>query len=493
MRLPGAEFGNFLLQKMLFYIILFVLLQATFVQKSVNNANFVVQKNVNDTCCFVQKNVLKMEREVYNQLIIWKKSPQRKPLILNGARQVGKTWLLHEFARREYKKVAAFSLDRHVQARGVFEHGGDIGQILRSLSALAAVDITPGDTLLILDEIQDCPQALTSLKYFCEDAPGIHVAVAGSLLGISLHKQTSFPVGKVDIIRVYPMNFIEFLRALGRDQMAEGLIRGDWVVLEALHDSYVDLLRQYYYVGGMPGVVAAYSSRGLLQEVRELQKKILVDYEADYSKHAPSIEVPRIRMVWNSVPSQLAKENKKFIYSALRKGARASAFEVAIQWLVDAGLLYKVPNVKAVKMPLKFYEDFNAFKLFMLDVGLMGAMVDAPAAAMMVGNTIFTEYKGAFTELYVCMQMQGTKLPIFYYNPDNSRIELDFVTQIGTAVFPVEVKAEVNVHAKSMSTFLSKHPDLYGVCLSMKPHFIKERLVNIPLFAFREAFMRGLS
>lgn len=457
------------------------------------NEYFVVQKNVIIVIFVVQKNVIKMEREVYNQLVNWKKNPQRKPLVLNGARQVGKTWLLHELARREYKKVAAFSLDRHVQARSVFEQGGDIQQILRSLSALASVDITPGDTLLILDEIQDCPQALSSLKYFCEDAPDIHVAVAGSLLGISLHEQTSFPVGKVDIIRIYPMNFTEFLRALGREQMADELMKGDWGILESLHGSYADLLRQYYYVGGMPGVVASYSSNGLLQEVRDLQKKILVDYEEDFSKHAPSNEVPRIRMVWNSVPSQLAKENKKFIYSALRKGARASAFEVAIQWLVDAGLLYKVPRVNAVKMPLKFYEDFNAFKLFVLDVGLMGAMVDAPAAAMMVGNTIFTEYKGAFTELYVCMQMQGTKLPLFYYNPDNSRIELDFVTQIGINVFPVEVKAELNVYAKSMSTFLSMHPDIDGICLSMKPHFNKGRLEYIPLFAFREEFMRRLS
>ena len=468
----------------------FVLLQAAFVQKNVITTHFVVQKNVIAACFIVQKNVINMEREVYNQLIIWKKSPSRRPLILNGARQVGKTWLLQEFARREYKKVAAFSLDRHVEARGVFERGGDIQQLLRGLSALAAVDITPGDTLLILDEIQDCPQALTSLKYFCEDAPDIHVAVAGSLLGISMHEQSSFPVGKVDIIRVYPMNFNEFLRALGRDQMADELAKGEWEILDVLHGSYVDLLRQYYYVGGMPGVVAAYSSRGLLQEVRELQKKILVDYEEDFSKHAPANEVPRIRMVWNSVPSQLAKENKKFIYSALRQGARASAFEVAIQWLVDAGLLYKVPKVNAVKMPLKFYEDFNAFKLFMLDVGLMGAMVDAPAAAMMVGNSVFTEYKGAFTELYVCMQMQGIKLPLFYYNADNSRIELDFVTQIGTSALPIEVKAELNVHAKSMSTLLAKNPDLSGICLSMKPHFIKGRMEYIPLFAFREEFTR---
>lgn len=431
-----------------------------------------------------------MKRDVYNNLLAWKKRPDRKPLILNGARQVGKTWLLQEFAKREYQKTAMFSLDRHVEARAAFERGGDIKKVIRELSALAGVDITPGDTLLILDEIQDCPMALTSLKYFCEDAPDIHVAVAGSLLGISLHEQSSFPVGKVEIIRVYPMTFAEFLRAMRREQMADELQHGDWQIIDTLRETYIDMLRQYYYVGGMPAVVKAYSEHGLLQEVRTLQKKILLDYEEDFSKHAPSNEVPRIRMVWKSVPSQLAKENKKFIYSVLRKGARAVAFEVAIQWLVDAGLVYKVPRVSTVKMPLKFYEDFNAFKLFVLDVGLMGAMVDAPAAAMVVGNNIFSEYKGAFTELYVCMQMQGTNLPLFYYSAENSRIELDYVVQIGTEVHPVEVKAEENVHAKSMKTFLSKNPTLKGFLLSMKPHSDSDKLERIPLYAFREEFIR---
>lgn len=431
-----------------------------------------------------------MERDVYNELIIWKKKSDRKPLILNGARQVGKTWLLQEFAKSEYEKTAMFSLDRHVEARQVFEQGGEIKKMIRELSALAGVDITPGDTLLVLDEIQDCPKALTSLKFFCEDAPDIHVAVAGSLLGISLHEQTSFPVGKVEIIRVYPMTFAEFLRAMGREQMANELQHGDWQIIDTLRESYIDLLRQYYYVGGMPAVVKAYSAHGLLQEVRTLQQKILMDYDEDFSKHAPANEVPRIHMVWNSIPSQLAKENKKFIYNVLRPGARAAAFEVAIQWLVDSGLVYKIPRVNTVKMPLKFYEDFNAFKLFVLDVGLMGAMVDAPAAAMLVGNNIFSEYKGTFTELYVCMQIQGTRLPLFYYSADNSRIELDYVVQIGTEVYPVEVKAEENVYAKSMKTFLGKNPTLKGILLSMKPHSDDEKLERIPLYAFREEFIR---
>ena len=431
-----------------------------------------------------------MERIGYNLLIQWKNSKNRKPLIVNGARQVGKTWLLNEFAKREYKKKVMFSLDRHEKAREVFVNGGSVEQLLRALSALSNVDITPNDTLIILDEIQECPQALTALKYFCEDAPDIHIAVAGSLLGISLHKQSSFPVGKVDIIRLYPMNFEEFLRAVGRTQMADELLRGDWSVINLLEKEYIDLLRQYYYVGGMPAAVLAYLDNGGLKDVRQVQKKILADYEHDFSKYAPQNEVPRIRMVWQSIPSQLAKENKKFIYGALKKGARAAAFEVAIQWLVDAGLVYKVCRTTAVKMPLKFYEDSNAFKLFLLDVGLMGAMVDAPASAVLVGNEIFSEYKGAFTELFVAAQLMGTGLPVFYHSAENSRVELDFVVQIGSTVYPVEAKSEENLQSKSMKTFIQNHPDLRGIRLSMKPHISQDWLECIPLYAFCEEFKR---
>ena len=449
-----------------------------------------MQKSVYLQQKVVQKNVSNMERIGYNLLIEWKNSNNRKPLILNGARQVGKTWLLNEFAKREYKKTVMFSLDRHQKAREVFVNGGSAEQLLRALSALANVDITPNDTLIVLDEIQECPQALTALKYFCEDAPDIHIAVAGSLLGISLHQQSPFPVGKVDIIRLYPMNFEEFLRAVGRDKMADELLRGDWSVINMLEKEYVDLLRQYYYVGGMPAAVLAYLDNGGLKDVRKVQKKILADYEQDFSKYAPKNEVPRIRMVWQSIPSQLAKENKKFIYGALRKGARAAAFEVAIQWLVDAGLVYKICGTTAVKMPLNFYEDPTAFKLFMLDVGLMGAMVDAPASAVLVGNDIFSEYKGSFTELFVASQLMGTALPVFYHSVDDSRIELDFVVQIGENVYPVEVKAEENVQSKSLKTFITKHPDLRGIRLSMKPRISQDWLECIPLYAFCEEFKR---
>ena len=431
-----------------------------------------------------------MERYLYNKLIEWKISPKRKPLILNGARQVGKTWLLTEFGRREYTKTVFFSLDRNNDARRVFQQGGSARQLIMRLSALSGVDITDGDTLLILDEIQDCPEALTALKYFCEETPQIHIAVAGSLLGISMHNNASFPVGKVDVLRLYPLNFSEFLRAMGRDKMADMLSIGNWDDIDALGNAYIDLLRQYYYVGGMPEVVLSYSQNGSQQDVRKLQNRILADYEADFSKHAPASEVARIRMVWQSIPSQLAKENKKFVYGAIKQGARAASFEVAIQWLQDAGLVYKINRVNAVKIPLKFYEEFGAFKLFMLDVGLLGAMVDAPAAAVLVKDDIFSEYKGAFTELFVCSQMKAADIPVFYHSVESSRIELDFVVQLGTKAYPVEVKAEENVKSKSLRTFVEKNPSLRGLRLSMKPRFSQDWLECIPLYGFCEEFLR---
>lgn len=462
------------------------------VGKSVVKCCFVVRKSVYLRQFVVGKSVKQMKRELYKALIEWKKSINRKPLIMNGARQVGKTFLLVEFAKREYDKVAFFSLDRQKQAREVFEEGGGVDKMLRGLSAIAQVDITPNDTLVILDEIQDCPQALESLKYFCEDAPEIHVAVAGSLLGISLHDAVSFPVGKVDMLRLYPMSFEEFLIALGRERIVEELRNGEWDVINVLSTELTDLLRQYYYVGGMPSAVLAYVQNLGLNEVRKRQKSILEDYSRDFSKHAPLSQVPRIQMVWGSIPSQLAKDNKKFIYGAVKKSARASEFEVAIQWLVDAGLVYKISRTNAVKMPLKFYEDISSFKLFLLDVGLMGAMVDAPASSVLVGDGIFSEYKGAFTELFVCSQMMSAGVPCYYHSVDNSTIELDFVVQMGSRVYPVEVKAEENVHAKSLKTFISKNADLTAIRLSMKKYIKQDWLECIPLYAFAEEFRRRM-
>ena len=371
-------------------------------------------------------------------------------------------------------------------ARKVFESSGSVADILLSLSAISSVDITPADTLIVLDEVQDCPKALESLKYFCEDAPEYHVVVAGSLLGLSLHDGVSYPVGKVDEVRLYPMSFLEFLDAMGKSRMAEVLESANWTVINMIAEDLEKMLRQYYYVGGMPAAVLAFVEQKGLKVVRDVQMQIISGYRRDFSKHAPAREVPRINMVWDSIPAQLAKENKKFIYGAVRKSSRAADFEMAIQWLIDAGLAYRVMRTNSVQMPLKFYEDMNAFKLFMLDVGLMGAMVEAPAAAMLVDNRIFSEYKGAFTELYVFTQLTVQNVPIYYHSVDNSTIELDFVIQTNGRVVPIEVKAETNVKAKSMTTFLGKHPELTGVRFSMLPYKRQDRMVNVPLFACME-------
>lgn len=429
-----------------------------------------------------------MQRYIYDDLLKWKQKEGRKPLIINGARQVGKTYILREFGEKEYAKLAYFSLDRDLKAVEVFEKGGNMADILMSLSAISEVDITPNDTLVVLDEIQDCPKALEALKFFCEDAPGVHVVVAGSLLGLSLHNGVSYPVGKVEELRLYPMNFIEFLNAIGKTQLVKVLEGANWTVINMLASELISLLRQYYYVGGMPAAVLAHVEKRGLQEIRQIQQQILRDYRRDFSKHAPSREVPRINMVWDSIPAQLAKENKKFVYGAVRKSARASEFEMAIQWLIDAGLAYKVDRVSSPRMPLKFYDDMVAFKLFMLDVGLMGAMADTSAEAMLVGDGIFTEYKGAFTELYVFTQLQCMGMPLYYHSVDNSTIEIDFLTQWHDKVVPIEVKAEVNVKSKSLRTFIGNNPGLKGVRYSMLPFHDQEWMVNVPLYACLVSF-----
>ena len=405
-----------------------------------------------------------MKRFVLQQLIEWKNREDRKPLILNGARQVGKTWLLHEFAKLEYKKEAYVVCRKNNLARQLFSQDFNVDRILRGLRAMTSVDITPGDTLIILDEIQDIPEALESLKYFKEEVPEYHIAVAGSLLGISLHQDVSYPVGKVNVINIFPMNFEEFLVAKGEEEACKLLMSGDFETISLLHDKYTDLLRQYYYVGGMPEVVLKYVETDSLLEVRRIQSEILQGYDLDFSKHAPKEQVPRVRMVWNSIPSQLFKENKKFIYGALRKGARANDFEMAIQWLVNAGLLYKVPRCTKPELPLDIYEDLSAFKLYMVDLGLMGAMVKTDPAQVLIKNDIFKEYKGGMTEQYVLQQMKSKGVsPIYYHNTDNSRLELDFVIQRNAQMVPIEVKAEGNVRANSLTALLGKRPDRKSV------------------------------
>lgn len=424
-----------------------------------------------------------MKRKVLFQLVEWKNRAGRKPLILNGARQVGKTYILREFGQQYYEKMAYVNCDKNEMVAKIFAQDYNMKRIILALSALLHVNIEPHNTLIVFDEIQENPVVLNSLKYFCEDAPEYHVAVAGSLLGISLHGGVSFPVGKVDMIKMYPMTFEEYLMAIGEDALTDVLASKDFSLIDSLALRFIDCLRQYYYVGGMPAVVKEFAEHGNLEEVRRIQKQILFDYQRDFSKHAPSQDVPRINMVWNSIPSQLAKENRKFVFGALKKGARASEFEMAIQWLKDAGLVYQVNRVSMPGMPLKFYAENTVFKLFVLDVGLMGAMVDAPAESVLVADTLFKEYKGAFTELFVLTQLMPCELPVYYFSSNDSRVEIDLVVQHGTKIVPIEVKAEENVHSKSLRTFVSKYPELKGLRLSMKPYMDQDWMTNKPLYA----------
>lgn len=424
-----------------------------------------------------------MERTVLQELVLWKNNEDRKPLILNGARQVGKTWVLREFAKREYNKEAYVICRKNELARSIFAKDFDVERILRGLKAITSVDITPGDTLVILDEVQDIPEAIESLKYFCEQAPEYHIAVAGSLLGISLHENVSYPVGKVDEIHMYPMSFEEFMLAKGENEIYKSVVARDYDTTNIVHEKLVELLRQYYYVGGMPEAVKKYVETGALQAVRRIQNRILSGYDIDFSKHAPAEQVQRIRMVWKSIPSQLFKENKKFIYGTLRKGARAKDFELAIEWLANSGLVYKVARCNKLSLPLAIYEDLSAFKLYFVDVGLLGAMVDTEASQIIVSNNAFTEYKGGMTEQYVLQQYMSHGIsPIYYHKTDDSRLEIDFVIQSSGSILPVEVKAAGNVRANSLTTLLSNNPEMQAIRYSMLPYRKQNQLTCIPLY-----------
>lgn len=429
-----------------------------------------------------------MERSIYSSLKKWKESPTRKPLILQGARQVGKTYILKEFGAREYSEVVYINCDDNNDMQNMFVDY-DVDRIIRSMSAISGISIKPSTTLLILDEIQEVERGLASLKYFCEKASEYHVAVAGSLLGITLHEGTSFPVGKVDMLYMYPMDFEEFLLAMGKEQLVELLRNNSWAALTPLRGMLTELLRQYYFVGGMPEAVKTYVERGDIWEVRSIHSKIIDAYRNDMSKHVPKQQVQRINMVWNSIPSQLARDNKKFIYGALRKGARANDFEIAIQWLVDSGLVHKVHRISKPVVPLKFYEDMASFKLFLLDCGLLGALSETPPEQILIGDNVFEEYKGAFTENYVLQQLKS--LPrtfVYYYSNDNSTLEIDFVVQHEAHVIPIEVKAEENLRAKSLRQFVTDNAGLHGVRFSMSDYREQDWLTNVPLWAVRWAF-----
>lgn len=425
-----------------------------------------------------------MKRYAYQKLIEWKNSKRRKPLILNGARQVGKTWLLKEFGRQEYNSVAYISCDVVKGLDDVYKDF-NVERIILNLSAITGVDIKPQTTLIVVDEIQEYPEAITALKYFCEDAPEYHIAVAGSLLGVFFHKGFSFPVGKVDFLRVYPMSFEEFLDARGQRQLLNILETLDYDTLTPISSMLTEELRRYYFTGGMPEVVKAFVEGAGPAEVRTLQNQILLSYANDISKHVDKREANRINMVWRSIPSQLAKDNKRFVYGAVKGGARAADFELAIEWLINAGLVYRINRVNQPTMPLKFYEDFSAFKLFLLDCGLLGAMVNADPAQILIGDNAFKEYKGMFTELFVLQQMETIDIPIFYYSGSDSTVEIDFIVQCGSKVYPIEVKAETNLRSKSLRTYIGKHPGMKGIRTSMSPYIDEGWMENIPLYALR--------
>lgn len=425
-----------------------------------------------------------MERFIMQDLIAWKNRADRKPLILLGARQVGKTYILKEFGKREYKNVAYINCDNNEMIKDLFTDY-NIERILLTLSAITGENIIPGKTLIIMDEIQELPRGLASLKYFCEDAREYHVAVAGSLLGLTLHKGESYPVGKVNTLNMYPMTFEEFLWACGYKQRMDILLSGNWPVVKSLRTIYSQHLRTYYLVGGMPEAVEKYIETNDANSVREIQKEILKAYEKDISKHAPKEQVIRINQVWKSIPSQLAKENKKFIYGVVKQGARAKDYELAIQWLIDAGLIYMVNRVKTLDIPLKIHEDISAFKLYLLDCGLLGAMSDIPASLLLLANNVNTG-KGDFTENFICCQLQSlSQLPIYYYSKENSQLELDFIVQLNTSIVPIEVKAEENLQAKSLKNTLAANPGMKGLRFSMSDFRERDAITNVPLYGAR--------
>lgn len=428
-----------------------------------------------------------MYRSAIEKLHRWKDSKRRKPLIIQGARQVGKTWLMKEFGRRAYADTVYINFDANSRMAELFASDLNTDRLIMGIELYAGRKIDPEHTLLIFDEVQEVPRALSSLKYFCENAPEYHIVCAGSLLGIALHEGTSFPVGKVDFLQLCPLSFKEFLMAVTGKQYAELLEKRDYQMVTAFRDTYIDALKQYYFVGGMPEAVQSFAEERDFSAVREIQKHILEAYEQDFSKHAPLEMVPKIRMVWNSIPSQLAKENKKFVYGLVREGGRAKDYETAIMWLCDCGLVHKIGRVNAAGLPLKAYEDLKAFKLFLLDVGLLGCMAGLKQQTLLDGNDLFVEFKGALTEQYVCQQLKTIDgLNVYYYTNDRGSCEVDFVIDTGEQVIPVEVKAEVNLKAKSLKTYLEKFQPELAVRTSMADYRKEERLVNLPLYAVEE-------
>lgn len=423
-----------------------------------------------------------MERTLFTKLEQWKNKKKRKPLIIQGARQVGKTWIMKEFGARFFKETIYINFDNNEIMKKVFETDFDISRIISAIKIEYGKSFDVEETLIIFDEIQEAPKALASLKYFYENAPQYAIVAAGSLLGVALHQGTSFPVGKVDFMQLYPLDFYEFVCAMGEIQLAQLLVSNDYEMINAYSSRYIELLKKYYYIGGMPEVVQTYVDTDDFYEVRDVQKNLLKYYEEDFSKHAPKEVVPRIMMVWNSIPSQLAKENRKFIYGSMREGARAKDFELAIQWLEDAGLIIRSYRITKPDIPLIAYMEMNSFKMFMSDVGLLGAKANIHAKVLLDGCRIFEEFKGALTEQFVAQQLKASDRELYYYSTENSTGEIDFVIQQEMKCIPIEVKAEENLRAKSLHAFVGKYEPEIAVRSSMSNYREQDWMVNVPLY-----------
>ena len=425
-----------------------------------------------------------MKRKLLENLVEWKNRKAHKPLILEGARQVGKTWLMQKFGNTQYKKVAYINFDRNLKMSETFETDLDTKRLITAIGLDAEFKITPEDTLIIFDEIQECPRAITSLKYFNEDAPEYDIIAAGSLLGVAHHTGTGFPVGKVEFLRLYPLSFTEFLDAMGKEQYVELIEKQDFEMIKIFSNKFEDLLKQYCYIGGMPEVVQNFVNNGDFNQVRTIQKRILSAYERDFSKHIPANTVEKARMLWNSIPTQLAKENKKFIYNAIKKGARAKEFETALTWLRNNGLIYQVHKITKPGLPIGAYADLDAFKLFVLDVGLLGALSGLEAKTILGKYEIFQEFKGAIAEQYVLQQFKTIDdMPIYYWTNETSRSEVDFVIQRESKVIPVEVKAATNLKARSLKIYMEQFKPELAIRTSLADYKKTENLVDIPLYA----------
>lgn len=425
-----------------------------------------------------------MIRFAMEKLRNWKEKDNRKPLIIMGARQVGKTWLMKEFGKTCYEKVAYISFYNNKRMDDVFQMDFDINRILMNLNIESGITITPENTLIILDEIQNSPKVLESLKYFCEEAQEYHVVAAGSLLGVAMHESVSYPVGKVDLLDLYPFSFREFLCAVDQKVLSDALNTRDYTLIDNFSDKYLFWLRNYYYIGGMPAVIDAFRMHKDYEEVRQIQNDIVRQYEGDFGKHIDAHTLPRIRMVWDSIPIQLAKENKKFFFGQIKKGARSSEYEIAIQWLVDCGLVYKVSRVNEPHMPLKAYKSMNAYKLFMIDIGLLGAMSELEATSILEGNEIFVEFKGALTEQYVLQQLvSDTEYKPYYFGTEKATFEQDFLIQKGKNIIPIEVKAETNIRSQSLKAYCDKYHPEKAVRFSTRQYADQGWMENIPLYA----------